>query len=251
MTNEEYHKDLWELYVSIDEANRNSTVKERYKAQHQIIRKSLHDLRLYQTLLERMITQEQQIELADMKRKYPPEEHEEYWYNCYPTHWENIVARNFRMSLVATSISILEYCLHKICSDAEWISKSPIGWKDAKSTSSNFDKFETYLSNVIGFTKPKQRVWNNLKKIYKVRNKIAHSFGIINDVDKLKRDIGKLPGIEILTEYDGFADPPIHNEVLHVFPSFNDFVVDNIEAMLEGHCLEMARLCEKFETGNK
>lgn len=97
-------------------------------------------------------------------------------------------------------MAVAEHHLTWVCEDAKVVTGLPLGWKELQN-GSTVTKAERFLVKCAGFNAPDEKLWESMRKAYRVRNVVAHSGGYVFDQKeegKLEPCLKHFPGIKLV-----------------------------------------------------
>lgn len=166
--------------------------------------KELDKTKFFLKTMEDFVANSEKEEVSVLKNgtaTLTPEQEDEYWQWHYPIHWQEIFSNRLRASFIMQLCSFIEGELNEISKRVEIISNAPIGVSDLRG--STLSKPKKFLQAFGQFENPTEEMWNDIERIFDVRNVMVHAAGFsgtYRDHKKIVEFSSKVPGLTLQNE---------------------------------------------------
>jgi hypothetical protein len=176
-------------------------LREKHSLFQESIDEAARNLDGYHKIVGELLNEAETREIDELKEqaaKLPESRRGAFWQWNYPVHWNEIFIYHFRLSFAILAMAVVEYHLSLVCEDAKVITGLPLGLKERGST---FEKAERFLVKRVGFDASDEKLWESMRKAYRIRNVVAHNGGYVFDPkeeEKLEPCLKHFPGIKLV-----------------------------------------------------
>lgn len=224
-------------------SERLSYLRERHQLHRLVVQDAVAELDGYLQIVEEMLETAEKDEFAKLEeawrslpRHLPESARTEYWHNNLPYYWQQMFVPQFRFSFVLWSLSVIEFHLDWICRTCQEAAELGITWKDIHA-SSTLERAQKFLVGLLHFSAPSDDTWEKLKSLYKIRNTVAHSVGLVFNEQtrhQLAPHLKKFPGIKLNDDDELRIKKEFCQEVVAAVSGFLQELLDQQALLLEG-----------------
>lgn len=158
-------------------------LRERYSLFQESIDEAVRNLDGYHKIVGELLNEAETREIEELKgraAKLPEGRRGFFWQWNYPVHWGEVFIYHFRLSFAIWAMAVAEHHLSWVCEDAKVVTPLPLGWKELRSRS-RLKEAERFLVKCAGFNAPDEKLWESMRKAYRIRNVVAHGGGYVFD----------------------------------------------------------------------
>lgn len=225
-------------------SERLSYLREKHQIHRLLVQDAVSELDGYLRIVEDMLESAEKDEFAkfeeawrSLPRHLPESARTEYWHNNLPYYWQQMFVPQFRFSFVLWSLSVIEFHLDWICRTCQEAAELGITWKDIQA-SSTLEKAQKFLVGLLHFSAPSDDTWEKLKSLYKIRNTVAHSVGLVFNEQarhQLAPHLREFPGIELADNGELTIKKEFCHGVVAVVSGFLHHLLEQQALLLEGN----------------